>query len=216
MSRMTFKNESNEAVEYAHASHTDAVFRLNGCYEVGRGVPKDGKQQAGEWYKKAADLGQVDATFNLGLNHEKGFGEPKEKAVELAASLGAAAESEKNTKQEVGTHVKKEEENIAKENIATEEKKKEEKKCHANQQARVRRLSPDAILSARWYYDKRKIHNLQRRPTPMPEFDVSDSDDNEKSLSIRMTVNQSSLPPVRDALAWDHNRRIKKKSKLQQ
>ncbi len=51
----------------------DAYNSLGGCYLDGEGVPKNQKK-ALELYKKAAELGNAHAPFNIGLIYEQGLG----------------------------------------------------------------------------------------------------------------------------------------------
>ena len=46
-------------------------------YENGRGVPQD-HVQAVAWYRKAADQGDADAQFSLGVMYENGRGVPRD------------------------------------------------------------------------------------------------------------------------------------------
>ena len=41
------------------------------CYEFGTGVEKD-EQKAAEWYQKAAEQGDVQAQYNLGVCYDNG------------------------------------------------------------------------------------------------------------------------------------------------
>ena len=46
-------------------------------YDKGEGVPQDYKE-AVKWYTKAAEQGDVDAQYNLGLMYYNGEGVPKD------------------------------------------------------------------------------------------------------------------------------------------
>ncbi len=46
-------------------------------YEKGNGVPQDYKE-AVRWYRLAAEQGDADAQYNLGLMHAKGRGVPQD------------------------------------------------------------------------------------------------------------------------------------------
>jgi TPR repeat protein len=48
-------------------------------YEFGHGVPQD-YAEATKWYRRAAERGDSDANFNLGLMYEKGQGVPHDYA----------------------------------------------------------------------------------------------------------------------------------------
>jgi len=63
-------------VHYIHAEiHKDSefFFALGRDYQFGEGVPVDYLESA-KWYKKAVDMGHVDATLNLGVLYVCGLG----------------------------------------------------------------------------------------------------------------------------------------------
>ena len=62
----------NEALAVA-PDNANALGLLAGCYDNGNGTPPD-PHRAVELYKKAADLGNLDALSNLGVCYMKGSG----------------------------------------------------------------------------------------------------------------------------------------------
>ncbi len=67
---------------------------LGVMYDMGRGVPQDGKE-ALRWYRLAAEQGDAYAQVNLGLMYQKGKGVPQDSAeaarwFRLAAEQGEA------------------------------------------------------------------------------------------------------------------------------
>jgi TPR repeat protein len=45
-------------------------------YRSGQGVPQD-YTEAAKWYRKAAEQGDTEAQYNLGLAYTKGLGAPQ-------------------------------------------------------------------------------------------------------------------------------------------
>lgn len=78
----------------ANAGNPDAEFRVGVEFELGGHVPKD-PAKAAEWYRKAADQGDVKGEHSLGVLYESGTGVPLDyaRAAELyrkAAEKGFA------------------------------------------------------------------------------------------------------------------------------
>jgi TPR repeat protein len=61
----------------AKQGNADAQFDLGVMYELGQGVPQDGKT-AVKWYRLAAEQGLADAQFNLGVMYAEGRGVPQD------------------------------------------------------------------------------------------------------------------------------------------
>ncbi|WP_321323999.1 SPOR domain-containing protein [uncultured Parasphingorhabdus sp.] len=64
--RGDFQTAINEWRGPANQGDADAQFNMGQAYKLGRGVPQD-LAQAGNWYKKAADQGHLQANDNYGL-----------------------------------------------------------------------------------------------------------------------------------------------------
>ena len=58
-------------------------------YATGQGVPQD-RAEAARWYRKAAEQGDADAQFNLGLMYHNGQGVPQDHAEAARWSRKAA------------------------------------------------------------------------------------------------------------------------------
>ncbi len=69
------------------------------AYAVGRGVARD-MGQAADWFKRAADLGYVDAQYNLGVLYERGDGVPQSltDAYKWYAVAAAAGDNESKSR----------------------------------------------------------------------------------------------------------------------
>ena len=55
----------------AKKGHSDAQTLLGSIYDYGQGVPQS-NQEAVKWYRKAADQGNAQAQFSLGVMYDKG------------------------------------------------------------------------------------------------------------------------------------------------
>ena len=66
-----FKTAMKEWLPLAQAGDAEAQFRVGRLYDVGEGVPPDGKS-AVYWYEKAQVQGNLKATFNLALLYDLG------------------------------------------------------------------------------------------------------------------------------------------------
>jgi len=64
--RMQSRQCRGTAVQLRRAKQT-AQFNLGVCYSDGDGVAKDA-EQAVSWYRRAAEAGDADAQFNLGIS----------------------------------------------------------------------------------------------------------------------------------------------------
>jgi TPR repeat protein len=75
---VTHKNPKSHCECEAHGFVVKEVFRaLALIHQSGEGVPQD-LVEAASWYRKAADEGDVEAQWNLGLMYCNGVGIPKD------------------------------------------------------------------------------------------------------------------------------------------
>ena len=69
----TWKEAFEDSHEAAVSGHPGAQNFVGYCYDMGRGVRKDGRM-ARRWYERAARNGNIHAIFNLAVINDKGLG----------------------------------------------------------------------------------------------------------------------------------------------
>ncbi|HNJ36278.1 MAG TPA: tetratricopeptide repeat protein, partial [Leptospiraceae bacterium] len=80
-----------EYLEAATAGDAEACFLLGRAHDVGSAGGNDSPNEAVKWYRKAAELGNVFAQYNLGVIYEGGRGIEKDE-VEAARWYRKAAD----------------------------------------------------------------------------------------------------------------------------
>jgi TPR repeat protein len=67
------KNYAKAMKEFKADEDPRSLYQLGFMYDHGEGVTQDGKQAA-EWYRKAAEKGNIQAQYRLGVLYANGYG----------------------------------------------------------------------------------------------------------------------------------------------
>ena len=93
--------EFDEMMKLANESNSAAQFNLGVMYDNGDGVPQN-DAEAVEWYRKAAELGLVDAQVILGNRYHDGKGVPQNDAEAIEWYRKAAAQGNTDAQNNLG------------------------------------------------------------------------------------------------------------------
>ena len=67
------KDYAKAMKEFKSDDDPRSFYQIGFMYDHGEGVPQDGKEAA-EWYRKAAEKGNIPAQYRLGVIYANGYG----------------------------------------------------------------------------------------------------------------------------------------------